>query len=215
MRALSQISKPRPLPRGARLVAATHNAGKVAELRDLLAPYALSVLSAAELGLPEPEETGATFTANAQLKALAAAKAAGLPALADDSGLEVEALGGAPGLHSARYAPQPGATDADRRAYLLQQLAAHAQPWLAAFHSTVCVALPAGEASFASGVCRGEIVPQERGSGGFGYDRLFLVEGLGRTMAELTMAEKNELSHRARAMAAAKPAVRRAFGLPL
>jgi XTP/dITP diphosphohydrolase len=189
----------------------------VGELRALLADLAgIELCTPAELGLAlEPPEVGATYAENAAAKARAFAAAAGLPALADDSGLEVEALGGAPGLHSARYAPQPGATDADRRAYLLQQLAAHAQPWLAAFHSTVCVALPAGEASFASGVCRGEIVPQERGSGGFGYDRLFLVEGLGRTMAELTMAEKNELSHRARAIAAIKPALSRAFSLPL
>jgi XTP/dITP diphosphohydrolase len=200
-----------------KLLLGTNNPGKVGELRALLADLAgIELCTPAELGLAlEPPEVGATYAENAAAKARAFAAAAGLPALADDSGLEVEALGGAPGLHSARYAPQPGATDADRRAYLLQQLAAHAQPWLAAFHSTVCVALPAGEASFASGVCRGEIVPQERGSGGFGYDRLFLVEGLGRTMAELTMAEKNELSHRARAIAAIKPALSRAFSLPL
>jgi XTP/dITP diphosphohydrolase len=200
-----------------KLLLGTNNPGKVGELRALLADLAgIELCTPAELGLAlEPPERGATYAENAAAKAVAFAAAAGLPALADDSGLEVVALGGAPGLHSARYAPQPGATDADRRSYLLRQLAAHPQPWPAAFHSSVCLAQPNGDTFFASGVCRGEIIPEERGSGGFGYDRIFLVEGLARTMAELSMAEKNELSHRARAMAAAKPAVRGAFGLLL
>jgi XTP/dITP diphosphohydrolase len=117
----------------------------------------------------------------------------------------VETLGGKPGLHSARFSGKPGATDADRRAYLLDKLKGHPRPWPAAFRSTVVIATPDGQIFTLDGECRGEIIPEERGSNGFGYDPIFLVEGLGRTMAELSMEEKNRLSHRARAILAAKP----------
>lgn len=188
------------------LLIATSNPGKIEEMYALLADlegFRLHVPSVLGLSL-KVEETGSSYTENAALKAQAYAEASGMAALADDSGLEVEALGGAPGLYSARYAPQPGATDADRRGYLLKQLAGKPRPWLAVFRSVVCVAFPDGQKLVAEGVCLGEIFPQERGAGGFGYDSIFLVDGLGRTMAELSMAEKNQLSHRARAMASAK-----------
>ena len=188
------------------LLIATQNPGKVEELQYLLDDLAgFHLRTPGELGLSfKVEETGDSYAANATLKAEAYAQASGLPALADDSGLEVEALGGAPGLFSARYAPQPQADDADRRAYLLQQLEGKARPWRALFRSVVCVALPDGRSLLAEGECRGEIIPEERGAGGFGYDAIFLVEGMGRTMAELSMAEKNRLSHRARAIAGLK-----------
>jgi XTP/dITP diphosphohydrolase len=125
--------------------------------------------------------------------------------LADDSGLEVEALSGAPGLFSARYAPQPWATDADRRAYLLRQLQGLPRPWRARFRCTVVLATVSDEVYFAEGSCLGEIIPQERGRSGFGYDPIFLIPELGRTMAELTMEEKNRVSHRAGAVKAVKP----------
>jgi XTP/dITP diphosphohydrolase len=194
-----------------KLLLATNNPGKVGELQALMADLAgIRLITLDELGIDlEPPETASTYMDNAASKAVAFAAASGLPSLADDSGLEVAALGGAPGVHSARYAPQPGATDADRRAYLLSQLSGKPQPWPARFVSTICLALPNGQTFFANGECRGHIVSKERGSGGFGYDAIFEVEGLGRTMAELTMAEKNQLSHRARAVAQAKQILRR------
>ncbi|RME07041.1 MAG: non-canonical purine NTP pyrophosphatase, partial [Anaerolineae bacterium] len=118
-----------------------------------------------------------------------------------------DALDGAPGLHSARYAPHPNATDADRRAHLLQNLVPHPRPWTARFRCVVALVEPEGTARFFEGVCEGEIIPEERGDNGFGYDPIFVVEGLGRTMAELTMEEKNRLSHRARAVLAARRAL--------
>lgn len=186
------------------LLIATNNAGKVRELRALLAGLPqLRLVTPAELGLAlDPPETGSTYADNAAIKAHAFAQATGLPALADDSGLEVAALNGAPGVHSARYSPQPGANDADRRQYLLQQLATlgQPQPWAARFVSVVCLALPDGTTHSAEGECRGEIIAHERGSGGFGYDPIFIVEGTGRTMAELSFDDKNQCSHRARAV---------------
>ena len=184
-----------------RLLLATSNPGKLLELRSLLAGLPLEIATPAELCLNlQVPETGATYAENAALKARAFAAASGLPSLADDSGLEVEALGGAPGLHSARFVPQPGASDADRRTRLLQALANHPQPWLATFRSAICLALPNGETYFTEGICTGEIIPEERGTGGFGYDPIFLLAGLGRTMAELSLEEKNQVSHRARAI---------------
>jgi XTP/dITP diphosphohydrolase len=153
----------------------------------------------------EVDETGQTYVQNAALKALAFAKATGMLALADDSGLEVDALGGLPGLHSARFAPQPGAQDADRRAYLLERLQGNPRPWLARFRCVIAVAREAERPRFAEGVCQGEIIPEERGQNGFGYDPIFLIPDLGKTMAELSMEEKNQLSHRARAVLAARP----------
>lgn len=194
-----------------RLLIATTNPGKLAEFRELLGDLPV------ELVLPERDlqvaETGRNYAENAALKARAYAAASGLPALADDSGLEVDALGGAPGLFSARYSPLPGASDADRRAHLLANLRGLPRPWTAHFHCTAAVALPDGELHLAEGQVFGEILPEERGTNGFGYDPLFLLPELGRTMAELTREEKNTLSHRARALHAALPAIRKLLGL--
>jgi XTP/dITP diphosphohydrolase len=197
-----------------KLLIATTNAGKIHELHSLLGDLkSVELVNPADLGLDlHVKEDGADYKANAALKAHAFAAASGLPALADDSGLEVDALGGAPGLYSARYSPKTNATDADRRAYLLSQLAGKPQPWPARFVSAICIALPDGTAYFAEGTCTGQIVPQERGSGGFGYDAIFEVENQQRTMAELSMAEKNQLSHRARAILAAKEILRDQLG---
>ena len=133
-------------------------------------------------------------------------------ALGDDSGLEVDALDGQPGLHSHRFSPLPDATDADRRRYLLARLQGFPPPWTAHFHATVAVALPSGEVQLATGQCAGEIIPEERGANGFGYDPIFLIPELGRTMAELEMDEKNRLSHRARAVRNAIPILEKIFG---
>jgi XTP/dITP diphosphohydrolase len=151
------------------------------------------------------EETGKTYAENAALKAQAFANASGLLTLADDSGLEVDVLDGAPGIYSARYSPKPQASDADRRAYLLTQLKGHPQPWKARFCCTIALASPYGHLELVEGICPGEIIPVERGNDGFGYDPVFLLPSLGRTMAELSMQEKNTLSHRARAVLAARP----------
>ena len=132
-------------------------------------------------------------------------------ALADDSGLEVDALDGKPGLHSHRFGPLPDATDADRRNYLLEKLQGFPRPWTARFRATVAVALPSGKVWLAMGQCEGEVIPEERGMNGFGYDPIFFIPELGRTMAELGMAEKNRLSHRARAIQNSLPILREIF----
>lgn len=184
-----------------KLLLATNNAGKIKELRALLQGMKAEILTPNELGLElDVMESGDTYLENATKKAIAFAKASGMLSLADDSGLEVAALDGAPGIYSARYSPKKGASDKDRREYLLEQLQSKPRPWMARFHCTVVLASPSGETLSSDGECRGEIIPQERGIGGFGYDPIFLVNGTGRTMAELGMAEKNRLSHRARAI---------------
>lgn len=189
-----------------KLLVATNNQGKLREIQALLRGINARFVSPAQLDLDlSVEESGETYAENAALKAVAFSKASGLPTLADDSGLEVDALEGLPGLRSARFAPIPGATDADRRAYLLERLRGQPRPWSARFRCVIAFAMPGGEVWFAEGVCEGEIIPDERGQHGFGYDPLFLVPGLGRTMAELSMQEKNRLSHRARAVQAARP----------
>ncbi len=188
------------------VLVATGNRGKQQEYRELLVPLALALRFPQEMGMsPEVEESGATYAQNAALKAKAWAEAAGVLVLADDSGLEVEALGGAPGLYSARYAPFPNATDADRRRYLLANLEGKPRPWKARFVCAIAVATPAGMLHFAEGHCEGEIVPEERGEHGFGYDPIFWLPELGLTMAELPPEEKNRRSHRARAAAAILP----------
>lgn len=191
------------------LLLASTNPGKLREMRALLKDLKVRLLSPKDLSLAiEVAETGATYAENAASKARAFALRSGLVSLADDSGLEVDALGGAPGLYSARYAPHPGATDADRRAYLLQQLQDQPRPWSARFRCAVAIALPSGEVHFTEGVCPGEIIPEERGRGGFGYDPVFLIPSLNKTMAELSMQEKNRISHRALAVRAAIPLLR-------
>lgn len=189
-----------------RLLLATHNHGKLIEMQSLLAGLPVELILPESI-LPhlEVEEDGQTYAENASRKALAYQFHSGLVTLADDSGLEVDALGGAPGLHSARYSPLPGATDADRRRLLLANLSSHPHPWRAHFHCTVAIAAPGGELFFTEGSCPGEIIPEERGANGFGYDSIFLLAGSKQTMAELTAAEKNRVSHRALAIEAAKP----------
>lgn len=195
-----------------KLLIATNNKGKIIELEELLAGSGIEFVTPAQLNLQlDVEEDGSTYQENAAKKALAFAQASGLVSLADDSGLEVNALDGAPGLYSARYSPKPGAKDADRRAFLLANLKDKPRPWMAHFHATISIAKPNGEIEFAEGNCHGEIIPEERGTGGFGYDPIFLLTELGKTMAELEMEEKNKLSHRARAVMAAMPVLKQMF----
>ena len=189
------------LARGDRLVLATHNQGKVREFEALLAPHGIILVPAASLGLPEPEETGATFAENAAIKARAAARASGLPALADDSGLVVRGLGGAPGVHSARWAA-PGRDFAPAMRRVIDGLAAGTGDRRAAFVAVLCLAFPDGAESLYEGRVEGEIAPEPRGTGGFGYDPIFVPEGHDRTFGEMTPDEKRRLSHRARAFAA-------------
>ncbi|MFZ5858976.1 MAG: RdgB/HAM1 family non-canonical purine NTP pyrophosphatase [Chloroflexota bacterium] len=189
-----------------KLLLSTNNKGKLRELQAILADMPIELLTPADLGLSlDVDEDGSTYAENAAKKALAFAKASGLICLADDSGLEVDALNGAPGLYSARYSSKPGATDADRRQFLLQNLADQPRPWTARFRATVAVAGPEGGVQIAEGTCEGQIIPDERGTGGFGYDPIFLLDGLTQTMAELPEETKNRLSHRARAVQAARP----------
>jgi len=188
------------------LLLASTNPGKVREILDLLGDLPIEVVTPQQVGLElSILENGATYAENAALKAQTYAPLAGMLALGDDSGLEVDALGGLPGIRSARFSPRPGATDADRRLYLLQRLESLPRPWTARFRCTVALATPVGEVYFAEGECPGEIIPEERGQGGFGYDPIFLLNELGLTMAELTTEMKNRLSHRARALQAARP----------
>ncbi|MCO5161200.1 MAG: RdgB/HAM1 family non-canonical purine NTP pyrophosphatase [Mesorhizobium sp.] len=198
---------------GKRIVVASHNAGKLAEFADLLAPFGLEARSAKEFGLPEPEETGTTFEQNAYLKAHAAAQATGLPAISDDSGLVVDALGGAPGVYTADWATRPdgsrdfmmamektekalqdaGATDPSRRT--------------GRFVAVICLCFPDGEAEYFRGEAEGTLVWPPRGTSGFGYDPVFLPNGHARTFGEMTTEEKHgwkpgmatATSHRARA----------------
>lgn len=196
-----------------KLLIATNNNGKVIELQDLLKGSGIEFITPAQLNLElDVEEDGTTYAQNASKKAIAFAKASGLISLADDSGLEVEALDGAPGLYSARYSPRPGAKDADRRAFLLENLKDKPRPWKAHFHATIAIATPAGQVQLAEGNCYGEIIPEERGTGGFGYDPIFFMPELGKTMAELDMDEKNRLSHRARGVTNAMPILKTLFG---
>jgi XTP/dITP diphosphohydrolase len=192
----------RRLPPDTRLVVASHNAGKVAEIVELVAPFGLKIATAAELGLPEPAETGASFVANAELKAVAAAQVAGLPALADDSGLEVVALGGAPGIYSARWAgPHKDFGVAMRRVHAeLDRCEAWRPPGpLANFTAALCLAWPDGEAAAFEGKVHGHLVWPPRGAKGFGYDPMFVPEGETQTFGEMEPEAKHAISHRARA----------------
>jgi XTP/dITP diphosphohydrolase len=192
-----------------RVVIATHNAGKLVEMRELLARYGVEAVSAGDLNLPEPEETGTTFAANARIKAQASALATGMPALADDSGLVVDALDGAPGIYSARWAG-PGKDFQvamekiegmlrERDAFTPQQRSAH-------FISALCVAWPDGHLEEFEGKVEGSLVWPPRGNAGFGYDPMFLPDGFGLTFGEMNSDQKHGLppngqglSHRARA----------------
>jgi XTP/dITP diphosphohydrolase len=187
------------LPRGTQLVVASHNAGKVREIKALLGPHGVEPISAGSLGLLEPEETGSTFAANAELKALASAKASRHPALADDSGLCVDALDGAPGIYSARWAgPNKDFQVAMNRIHdelRHKDLATSA----AKFVCALCVALPSGEFQTFEGEVHGHLTFPPRGDHGFGYDPVFVANGMEQTFAEIDPMKKHAMSHRAKA----------------
>ena len=190
----------------------SNNRGKVAEIRAILSGLAVDLVTPEELGLSlSIEESANSYAGNAARKAQAYALESGLLTLSDDSGLEVDALDGKPGLHSARFSPKPGATDADRRALLLSHLDGKPRPWTARFRCVAALAVPLDATDviegmhFSEGIVEGEIIPEERGENGFGYDPIFLIPKMGRTMAELEMAEKNRISHRARAFLGLRP----------
>jgi len=182
---------------GGKLVLATHNKNKVKEIGDLLAPFGADVVSAGDLGLPEPEETGSTFTENAILKAKAAALASGQAALADDSGLAVAALNGEPGIYSARWAgPEKNFSAAMQE--VNRRVGGH-DDRSAAFVCVLALAWPDGHVETAEGRCEGTLAWPPRGEGGFGYDPMFTPEGFDRTFGEMEPEEKQAVSHRARA----------------
>lgn len=182
---------------GDRLVLATHNAGKKAELDALLAPLGITIQSAAELGLPEPPETEDSFAGNARLKAHAAAKATGLPALSDDSGISVDALDGAPGVHTADWAEtQRGRDFALAMAKTWVLLMEKTPPFAATFNSTLCLAWPDGHDEIYEGTVAGSLVWPPRGGNGFGYDPMFLPTGQVLTFGEMTPEAKARISHR-------------------
>jgi len=197
------------------LLIATNNPGKVKEFHDLLKDMDIELVTPSQLGLDlDVIEDGLTYAENATKKAIAFAKASDLISLADDSGLEVDALSGEPGLYSARYGSTDGKklSDAERRHYLLQQLKGKPRPWTARFRAVIAIAIPdhldsgslLPNIQTVEGICEGEIIPEERGANGFGYDPIFLLPELEKTMAELSMDEKNRLSHRAKAVIKAK-----------
>jgi XTP/dITP diphosphohydrolase len=181
-----------------RLVIASHNRGKVEEISALLMPFRIAALAAASLGIPEPEETGDSFEANAALKAVAAAQASGLPALADDSGLVVPALGGAPGIYSARWA---GPTKDFRIAMERVHRELGEQDHSALFVAALALAWPDGNLDLFRGEVAGALVWPPRGERGFGYDPMFVPEGGRATFGEVEPAQKHRISHRARAFA--------------
>ena len=229
------------------LLLATNNKDKIIELQDLLKDLNLQLVTPADIHLElDVIEDGLTYAENASKKALAFAQASGLISLADDSGLEVDALHGEPGLHSARYGSIDGKklSDGERRKYLLSKLQYCPRPWTARFKATIAIAVPAhvtlsetksllqcqaetlqspaknsitssrrpfGRVTHGEGICEGEILPEERGTGGFGYDPIFLFPKLGKTMSELGMDEKNRLSHRAKAVMKAKEVLKSLF----
>jgi XTP/dITP diphosphohydrolase len=233
-----------------KLLIATNNSGKIKELHELLDNMGIQLVTPVQINLDlDVIEDGLTYAENASKKALAFAQASGLISLADDSGLEVDALNGEPGIYSARYGSENGQklSDAGRRQYLLQKLEDIPRPWTARFHATVAIAVPNNVISpqehrggvseaknleevqtqtlqslcslrvtndnvyLAEGWCEGEIIPEERGTGGFGYDPIFLLPESGKTMAELSMDEKNRLSHRARAVMNARECLETLF----
>ena len=180
---------------GGKLVLASHNSGKVVEIADLLAPFGADLVSASDLGLPEPEETGATFIANAELKALAATEGSGFPALADDSGLVVPALGGDPGIYSARWAsPSKNFWSAMRK---VEDGLRGEKDRAAHFVSALTLAWPDGHTVSVEGTVQGELIWPPRGDRGFGYDPVFVAVGYDITFGEMDPVEKHQISHRA------------------
>lgn len=198
------------LAKGAQLVVASHNPGKVWEINQLLAPYGLNAVSAGELGLSEPEETETTFEGNARLKAIAAAKGSGLPSLADDSGIEIDCLDGAPGIYSARWAG-PGKDFGLAMKKVADEISAR-DAWRppaprANFISVLCLAWPDGDTRIFEGKVFGHLVWPPRGGNGFGYDPMFVADGATQTFGEMEPAQKYSISHRTRAFAAFKAAM--------
>ncbi|SEK74885.1 XTP/dITP diphosphohydrolase [Roseovarius nanhaiticus] len=185
---------------GDTLLVATHNAGKLAEFAELLAPHGIKVVGAAERNLPEPDETETTFVGNARIKAHAAAKATGLPALSDDSGIEIDALDGAPGVYTADWAETSQGRD-----FEMAMTKAHdrlidsgaAQPWTARFCCTLVIAWPDGHDEVFPGTVEGQFTWPMRGAQGHGYDPIFQPNGYDISFAEMDPAEKNRISHRA------------------
>ena len=194
----------------AQLLVATHNRGKFEELRTLLQDAPFELVSLLDVDVTEDvEETGSTLEENAALKARTYAAITGIPALADDSGLEVDALGGEPGPRSSRYAGE-GATDAERIAFLLRKLENIPESrWTARFRCVLAIAWPSDVLEYHTGECPGRILRRPRGLGGFGYDPVLLLPPLGKTMAELSSEEKNEVSHRGIAARKAVAALKR------
>ena len=193
-----------------KILIGTNNAHKAQEIQDMLPDF--EIVRPKDIGLElDVEENGTTFEENAMIKAKAFAEASGMVTLADDSGLEVDCLNGEPGIYSARYCPKPGADDADRRHYLLEniQKCGAEQPWTARFRCEIAVVFPGQNKTLqASGACEGEIIPEERGSNGFGYDPIFYRADEERTLAEMTEDEKNAISHRGNAIQKAAPLLR-------
>ncbi|WP_116132871.1 RdgB/HAM1 family non-canonical purine NTP pyrophosphatase [Tropicimonas sp. IMCC34043] len=186
------------------LIIATHNAGKLREIAALLAPFGVTVRSAGELGLPEPDETEDSFAGNARIKAHAAAKASGLPALSDDSGLTVDALGGAPGVYTANWAETPEGRDfhmAMAKVWEECEKIAAPEPRNAQFHAVLCLAWPDGHDEVFDGQVSGRLVWPIRGVEGFGFDPMFLPDGEAETFGEMDPARKHAMSHRADAFA--------------
>lgn len=195
-----------------KLLIASGNPGKIKEIREILSPLGFSLTTPQEEGLVViVKETGHTYAENARLKAEGFLKVAKMPVLSDDSGLEVEALGGAPGVYSARFSPKENASDADRRQHLLAQLGGKPQPWKAEFRCTAILALPDQRKYMTTGQCEGVIIPEERGTTGFGYDPVFYLSKHNATMAELGPAIKNQISHRARALQNMRPILELVF----
>lgn len=197
---------------GRKILFATHNAGKVAEMRALLAPYGIEVVSNADFGLPEPDETGTTFVENARIKAHAAAQATGLPALSDDSGIEVDALDGAPGVYTADWAETPAGRDfvkAMTRTWEECEARNAPVPRTARFRSTLVLAWPDGHDEVFDGKVEGQLVWPMRGLQGHGYDPMFQPDGYTITFGEMSAEEKNRISHRADAFRKLTQALRK------
>jgi XTP/dITP diphosphohydrolase len=180
---------------GSKLVIASHNKGKLVEIRDLLAAYVPEIVSAGDLGLPEPEETGTTFVANAELKARASALGSGLPALADDSGLAVNALGGDPGIYSARWAGP--AKDFDVAMQRIEDLLKGKSDRTASFICALSLAWPDGHCETVEGIVHGSLIWPPRGDNGFGYDPMFVADGMLESYGEIEPEWKHSISHRA------------------
>jgi XTP/dITP diphosphohydrolase len=196
-----------------KLQLASYNKGKLKELKALLKDLRVDLVTPEDLELYiDVAEVGNSYAENAAIKAQTFSQNTNLLTLADDSGLEVEVLDNAPGMYSARYNPKPGASDADRRNYLLEQLQKYQRPWIARFHCTVAIAEPGGKVHFTEGICEGEVIPEERGTYGFGYDPIFFIPETGQTMAELNMEEKNLVSHRSKAVRKAIPIILELIG---